>query len=274
LARQGVKELNLVAQDTTAYGTDLVPPFPLANFLKELAGIESLHWIRLLYLRPERITQPLLNLMSGEKKICPYLDIPIQHASDPVLRRMNRPYGQKRLRNLIAEIRRTLPRAVLRTTVMVGFPGEEEREFQELFDFLREVEFDHLGVFRYSAEEGTVAADFTDRIPEEIAQARFELLMEGQKEISLRKNRKRIATVEPVLVTGLSPESDLLIQGRARFQAPEVDGVIYITKGRARFGEIQPVQIIEAHPYDLVGVIVEGFDGLDQIGPQGKDSSF
>jgi ribosomal protein S12 methylthiotransferase len=195
--------------------------------------------------------------MAGEEKICPYLDIPVQHISDAVLKRMNRPYRGKKLRALISRVRRLLPQAALRTTVMVGFPGEGEREFQELLDFITEVEFDHLGVFPFSPEEGTPAARYADQVPPEISQKRVDLLMERQKEIAFKKNRARIGTLEPVLVTGLSPESDLLIQGRTRFQAPEADGVVYITGGRPRFGEIQTVKITEAHPYDLVGEIIE-----------------
>ena len=257
LAEQGVRELNLVAQDTTAYGTDVRPSSSLTALLKALTRIESLAWLRLLYLRPERITRPLLELMAEEEKICPYLDIPVQHISDAVLKRMNRPYRGKKLRGLISRIRQLLPQAALRSTVMVGFPGEGEREFQELLNFITEVEFDHLGVFPFSPEEGTPAARYADQVPLEISQKRVDLLMERQKEISFKKNRARIGTLEPVLVTGLSPESDLLIQGRTRFQAPEADGVIYLTRGQPRFGEIQMVKITEAHPYDLVGEICE-----------------
>ena len=170
---------------------------------------------------------------------------------------MNRPYGQKALRDLIQKIRRTLPQAALRTTVMVGFPGETEEDFQELVDFVSETGFDHLGVFRYSREEGTPAAGYRNQVPEEIGKARLDLLMETQKKISLKKNENRIGSLEPVLVSGISPESELLIQGRTRFQAPEVDGVVYITDGEPKIGEIVQVKIIEAHPYDLVGTVIE-----------------
>jgi ribosomal protein S12 methylthiotransferase len=256
LVKQGVRELILVAQDTTAYGSDLVHPVSLKGLITDLLKIEPLEWLRLLYLRPERITPDLLNLMAREEKICPYLDIPIQHVSDRILKAMNRPYGQKVLKDLIQTVRRTLPRAALRTTVMVGFPGEKEEDFRQLVEFISETGFDHLGVFRYSPEEGTPAAGYGDQVPEEISKARMDLLMERQKKISLKKNRGRVGSLEPVLVTGVSPESDLLIQGRARFQAPEVDGVVYITEGEPRVGEIVQVKITEAHPYDLVGTVV------------------
>lgn len=255
LAQKGVRELILVAQDTTAYGTDLVQPVSLNELIMALLKIESFKWLRLLYLRPERITPDLLGLMAQDERICPYLDIPIQHVSDRILKAMYRPYGQKFLKDLIKKIRRTLPQAALRTTVMVGFPGEIEEDFQNLVEFVTKTEFDHLGVFRYSLEEGTPAAGYAEQVPEEIGKAWLDFLMERQKEISLKKNQKRIGSVEPVLVTGFSPESDLLIQGRTRFQAPEVDGVVYITEGESKISEIVKVKITEAHPYDLVGVV-------------------
>jgi ribosomal protein S12 methylthiotransferase len=255
LAGQGVRELILIAQDTTAYGSDLVRPLSLNELMVELLKIESFQWLRLLYLRPERITTDLLTLMAQEKRICPYLDIPIQHISDRILKAMNRPYGQKVLMDLFQKIRRTLPQAALRTTVMVGFPGETEEDFQELVDFVSGTGFDHLGAFQYSREEGTPAAGYADQVPEEIGKARLDLLMETQKKISLKKNENRIGSLEPVLVSGISPESELLIQGRTRFQAPEVDGVVYITDGEPKIGEIVQVRIMETHPYDLVGIV-------------------
>ena len=148
-----------------------------------------------------------------------------------------------------------MPQAALRTTLMVGFPGERYEDFQELLQFISEIEFDHLGVFRYSPEEGTPAAGFPNQVPKEVSENRMELLMERQGEISLKKNQSRIGLVEPVLISGLSSESDLLLQGRTRFQAPEVDGVVFITDGEPRVGEIVRVKITEAHTYDLVGVV-------------------
>lgn len=256
LAGQVVRELILIGQDTTSYGTDLSPRISLTGLIKRLLKIDSFKWLRLLYLRPERITRDLLDLLGREEKICPYLDIPIQHVSDRILKAMNRSFGQKDLRSLFQKIRKALPQAVLRTTLMVGFPGETEEDFQELLQFVSELEFDHLGVFRYSPEEGTPAATYPDQVPKEITHQRQDLLMERQEKISLRKNQTRTGSVEPVLVSGSSPESDLLIQGRTRFQAPEVDGVVYITDGEPRVGEIVKVKITEAQTYDLVGVMV------------------
>ena len=258
LSEQGVRELILIGQDTTAYGADLEQPISFIELIQQLLKIDSLEWLRLLYLRPERINQTLLDLIAGEERICPYLDIPIQHVSDRILKAMNRPsWVKKMLRDLIHKIKETIPQAALRTTLMVGFPGERDKEFEELMRFVSEVEFDHLGVFRYSPEEGTPASGFPDQVPEEISHRRMDLLMARQKEISLKKNQSRIGFLEPVLITGLSPESELLIQGRTRFQAPEVDGVVFITDGEPRTGEIVKVKITEAHPYDLVGVAVE-----------------
>jgi len=257
LAGQGIRELILVAQDITAYGSDLAQPVSLIDLLKEFLKMDSFKWLRLLYLRPEKITRTLLELIAREEKICPYFDIPIQHVSDRILKAMNRHYGQKDLMALFKNIHDTIPQAALRTTLMVGFPGETEEDFQELLHFVSEVEFDHLGVFKYSLEEGTPAACYSDQVPGEIGQARMDLIMATQKEISLKKNQRRIGSVEPVLVIGVSPESDLLIQGRTRFQAPDVDGVVYITDGEPKIGDIVKVKITEAHPYDLVGVAVE-----------------
>jgi ribosomal protein S12 methylthiotransferase len=256
LAGQGVRELILVAQDITSYGLDLNPATSLTDLLKTLLSLQTIPWLRLLYLRPERITSELLALIGREERLCPYLDIPIQHVSDWILQAMNRPYRQKDLSQLIKKIRRAVPSVALRTTIMVGFPGEQDEDFEELIRFVSETEFDHLGVFRYSPEEGTPAADYADPVAPEISQARMDHLMEIQKAITWGKNERRIGSVEPVLVTGVSPESELLIQGRTRFQAPEVDGVVYITDGQPQIGEIVTIKITEAHPYDLVGKVV------------------
>jgi ribosomal protein S12 methylthiotransferase len=257
LVRQGVRELILVAQDITAYGSDAGEgQGALPELIRRLAKIKKLEWLRLLYLRPERITAELLELMAGSPKLCPYLDIPLQHVSGKILKAMGRPLDEKKLRALIKKIRRYLPQVALRTTFMVGFPGETEEDFAELEAFVSDLAFDHVGVFQYSPEEGTPAAAYKNQIDKEVRENRYARLMKIQEKISLKKNRKRIGSIEAVLVTGLSPESDLLIQGRTRFQAPEVDGVVYITDGNPQPGKIVPVKITEAHAYDLVGVIV------------------
>ncbi len=221
-----------MAQDTTAYGADLSRPVSLRALITSLAGIDPIHWIRLLYLRPERVTPQLLETLASVEKVCPYLDIPIQHASDRILKAMNRPYRQQDLRALFRRIRRTWPRVALRTTVMVGFPGEEEGDFQDLLHFIEEFAFDHLGVFRYSPEEGTPAALLPGKIAKKTIKKRYDLLLARQKEISWAHTREFVGRVEPVLITGPSAESEWLLEGRTRFQAPEVDGVVYITDGR------------------------------------------
>ncbi|MBI5585599.1 MAG: 30S ribosomal protein S12 methylthiotransferase RimO [Deltaproteobacteria bacterium] len=256
LGRRGVQELVVVAQDSTAYGRDLPVPYSLSRLIADLAEIEPVRWLRLMYLRPERITLELLETLAGLDKVCPYLDIPIQHVSARVLRAMNRPYRKADLRKLFNRIRRSWPQSALRTTVMVGFPGEGDREFQELLEFVREIEFEHLGVFRYSPEEGTPAAALPGRADRRTSRKRHDRLMALQKEISLKKNRELIGRVEPVLVTGPSSESEWLLEGRTRFQAPEVDGVVYITDGNPVIGEINSVRINEAHAYDLVGAVL------------------
>jgi ribosomal protein S12 methylthiotransferase len=256
LAEEGVKELILLAQDTTAYGMDLGGKPSLMDLLPRVSAVAGLEWIRLLYLRPERISEDLLKMMAEDERICPYFDLPLQHVNRRILQAMHRFYDRAWVSKLIDTIRMTVPQAVLRTTMIIGFPGEGEGEFKELLDFISEKEFDHLGAFLYSPEEGTPAAALPNRVPEEIGRERLETLMERQREISARKNRERIGTVEPVLVSGTSPESEWLIQGRTRFQAPDVDGVVYITDGEPRIGEIVSVEITQAHDYDLVGKVV------------------
>jgi ribosomal protein S12 methylthiotransferase len=257
LGRRGVRELVIVAQDSTAYGRDLAVPSSLGRLVTDLAAIREVRWLRLMYLRPERITPELLETVAALEKVCPYLDIPIQHVSGKVLKAMNRPYRKADLLKLVRRIRRTWPRSALRTTVMVGFPGEGDGEFQELLDFVREVEFEHLGVFRYSPEEGTPAAVFPGRADQRTSQKRYGRLMRLQKKISLKKNQGFVGRVEPVLVTGPSAESEWLLEGRTRFQAPEVDGVVYITDGKPVVGEINPVRITKVNVYDLVGEVLD-----------------
>jgi ribosomal protein S12 methylthiotransferase len=246
LGRRGVRELVIVAQDSTAYGRDLAAAYSLGRLITDLAALQEVRWLRLMYLRPERITPDLLEMLAGQEKVCPYLDIPIQHVSAPVLKAMNRPYRRTDLLKLVRRIRRTWPRSALRTTVMVGFPGEGDREFEELLDFVREV-------VRYSPEEGTPAAGLPGRARSSISRKRHDRILALQKRISLKKNRDLVDKIEPVLVTGPSAESELLLEGRTRFQGPEVDGVVYITDGNPVIGEINAVKITKAYAYDLAG---------------------
>ncbi|MFI5331682.1 MAG: 30S ribosomal protein S12 methylthiotransferase RimO [Desulfobaccales bacterium] len=257
LAASGVKELILVAQDTTAYGLEQPGQPALPELLKELGAIAGLQWIRLLYAHPARITRELLEVMAANPRLCPYLDIPIQHGHDAVLQRMGRGYNRKQILAAVRLIREVLPEATLRTTVMVGFPGETEAHFAALKKLIEEVRFDHLGVFLYSPEEGAPASRLTEAVPRRLARQRARILKAIQARIVKARLKALVGTVQPVLVEGVSPESDYLLSGRLISQAPDIDGQVYITAGTGRLGEIQEVRLTRALPYDLVGEIVE-----------------
>ena len=256
LAKDGAKELILVAQETTLYGVDLYGKKMLPELLKKLCAIEGPEWIRLLYCYPEEITDELIAVMKEEKKICRYLDLPIQHASDTVLKRMGRRTTKKELVRLIKKLRRNLPGIVLRTSLITGFPGETEDQFQELLDFVREAEFDRLGAFSYSPEEGTPAARMKDQIPEEVKKDRYDRLMSLQSGISLKKNRARIGETDQVLITDINEEGMAL--GRSRLEAPETDGEILIFCGnrKPQIGSFVNVRITDADIYDLKGELI------------------
>lgn len=250
LARQGVREHILVAQDTTRYGTDWQEHTALPELMEKAAAIEGVDWLRVLYCYPDETDQRLLDVMAKHDNICKYLDLPIQHINDTVLKRMHR-------RGDSSDIRRCLKLArergfALRTSIIVGFPGETEEQFQELMDFLREAEFDRLGAFAYSAEEDTPAARMPDQIPEEIKQERLDRLMTLQAEISLKRNLLRLGKTEKVLVTDVG--EDGLILGRSQFEAPETDGEIVFTAKKApQIGSFVNVKITQAETYDLMG---------------------
>jgi ribosomal protein S12 methylthiotransferase len=254
LAQGGVKELSLIAQDLTAYGTDL--DSNLAALLRQLLAETDIPWLRLLYLYPASVSDELLDLMAEQPRIVPYLDIPFQHVSSNVLQRMNRRYGQQDLDQLIARIRKRIPHCALRTTMMVGFPGETEQDVTELLECLDSWQLDHVGVFPYEDEEGAAASNFQSKVPEEEKQERFVRVMELQAEISQKRLQQLVGQEVEVLVEGVSEETELLLEGRARFQAPEIDGCVYINEGTASPGDIVKVRIAEAHIYDLVGGII------------------
>jgi len=255
----GVRELTLVAQDLLAYGLDLTKDKDtnLRGLLQHLIHETTIPWIRLLYLHPARVKEELLHLMAKNSRLLPYLDIPFQHVSDRILRLMNRPYTKSQLIQLVKTIRRIIPDAALRTTMMVGFPGETDQDVAEMADFLQEHHFEHLGVFAYANEEGCAAAVFPDQVAEEVKEGRLRQIMELQAEISFASLQKHVGQVEEVLVEGLSRESDLLLEGRTRYQAPEIDGCVYISRGSVEPGALVDVTITEAHTYDLVGEIKE-----------------
>lgn len=250
LAHQGVKEHILVAQDTTRYGTDWQEHSALPELMEKAAAIEGVDWLRVLYCYPDETDQRLLDVMARHDNICKYLDLPIQHINDTVLRRMHR-------RGDSADIRRCLRLArergfALRTSIIVGFPGETEEQFQQLLDFLQEAEFDRLGAFAYSAEEDTPAARMPEQIPEEVKQERLDRLMRLQAGISLKRNQLRLNTVEKVLVTDVSEDGFIL--GRSQFEAPETDGeIVFTAKETPAIGSFVQVKITQAETYDLMG---------------------
>ncbi len=256
LEQVGVKELTLVGQDVTAYGLDLgAKNANLCALLRHILENTGIDWLRLLYLYPNRITDELLSLMAGEERLLSYLDIPLQHISSTVLKRMNRPFNKGQVIDLIGRIRTILPDAAIRTTFIVGFPGETDEDVEEIAHFLKTYRLNNVGIFTYSNEEGCAAEHFAEQLPEEIKQERRDYLMEIQSHISLAKNQECVGKIMPVLIEGISRESELLLEGRTTFQAPEIDGCVYITDGQCQAGEITMVTINEAHSYDLVGEV-------------------
>jgi ribosomal protein S12 methylthiotransferase len=255
LQEQGVKELSLIAQDSTAYGNDLGNNDNIVQLMKQLLSQTSIPWLRLLYLYPTGVSDELLQLMATNQRIVPYLDIPMQHTSDKILRAMNRRYNSEQLYRTIERIRNVLPDIALRTTFLVGFPGETEKDFMEIETFLKNTHLDHVGVFPYANEEGCPSETFSNQLPEEEKLKRRDYLLDVQSELSEAIQKKYIGRVEPVLVEGLSRETDLLLEGRTRYQAPEVDGCVYINDGVAYPGDIVDVRITDTQVYDLIGGI-------------------
>jgi len=256
LEQQGVKELSMIAQDSTAYGDDLGRDVNITRLLQQLLEGTSIPWLRLLYLYPSGITNDLLQLMADNPRIVPYLDIPFQHVNDRILQLMNRRYSSEDLDRLVERVRSYIPDIAIRTTFLVGFPGESEREFLEIETFLRQAKIDHVGVFAYANEEGCPSEQFADQLSEVEKKRRCDYLLAQQAEISQEIQQKYKGRVESVLVEGVSSETDLLLEGRTRYQAPEVDGCVYINDGVANPGDIVQVKISETQIYDLVGGIV------------------
>ena len=256
LVKNGVKEINIVAQDITMYGKDLNKNIGLEKLIKLLLNIKEIQWIRLLYLHPNGISDHLLKLMEDEERICPYIDIPIQHVNNHILKLMRRDYNKDLLWDIIEKIKTCKRRIYLRTTIMVGFPGETENIFEELYHFVKDVEFDHLGVFVFSPEQGTHAAKLMPKVKRKIAEKRKAELMSLQAKISKKKNKELIGKTIPVLIEGTYPETKLLLVGRTQGMAPDIDGQVIINKGYGILGEIMPVRITDAFTYDLVGEIL------------------
>ncbi len=252
LARGGVKELILVAQDLGEYGKDLAPPATLMSLLEGLSAIEGLEWIRLLYLHPAHVPDEIVRALATEPKICPYLDLPLQHIDDRILKAMNRGITSVQIWSLIERLRSAIPHLSLRTTVMVGFPGEDQSQFFALLDFIHRAQFDHLGAFAYSREEGTPAARRRGQVPERVKEERLGQVMDLQAGISREKNRRLVGSRQRILIDQSASLGDPRTRGRMSRQAPEVDGVVYVRGIGGSPGEFEEMKIVGADTYDLV----------------------
>ena len=251
LAAQGVKEINLIAQDTTAYGTDLYGKPKLVELLRELVKVD-VHWIRILYAYPRRFSDELIDLIAAEPKICKYVDLPLQHASNKILKRMNRPDTRESIEALLKKIREKIPGVVIRSTFIVGFPGETEEDFLELMDFLLEQRLEKVGIFTYSREENTAAYDLPDQISEEVMQERYHISMSTQSLISQERNEALEGCELEVLIEGRDEEVSQVVAGRSYRDAPEVDGLVYIENdGRSKAGDIVRVKVLAGFVYDI-----------------------
>ena len=263
LAASGVKELNLISQDFSDYGVDLAGGGKIDNknpmiyeLLSRLEMVEGIEWVRVFYFYPDDLTEDVMDLMAKSKKITKYLDMPVQHFADGVLRRMNRRVTNDVIHQKIATLRAKIPGIVLRTSIIVGFPGETEEDFEKLLEGIKLARFNHLGVFKYSDEEGTPALRLKDKVSQEVIDERFEKLYEAQREIARELNQSYLGKVIDVLVEGAHEETDLLLQGRHAGQAPDIDGKVIINDGMAKAGDIVKVEITEVLDYDLVGRII------------------
>ncbi len=256
MAERGVKEINLIAQDTSQYGNDLYGETRLEDLLEGLIDINGIRWVRPLYVHPNNVSERFLDLIDSQETICPYLDLPFQHVNQTLLKSMGREPGQETPGELIGRIRNRKRRVSIRTTLMVGFPGETDEMFDQLCAFVKMAEFDHLGVFAFSPEKGTAAAGLRPAVDRDVAENRLAEIMTLQAGISKKINQRKIGSLLPVLIEGSSPETDLLLSGRAATMAPDVDTKVLINEGEGIVGEIMPVEITEAHTYDLVGKIL------------------
>ena len=259
LAAQGVREFNLIAQDLSCYGRDLKNGTSLAALLRELVKIDGVKWIRLFYLYPTYFDDELLSVILSEEKICKYVDIPLQHISNAVLQRMHRRDSSESIYALLRKLRAASPRMTIRTTLMVGFPGERDADFQELCDFIKEIKFDDMGAFKFSPQDGTPAARMTDQIDEEVKEDRYHQLMAIQAGISEENNGNLIDTYAEVLVEEIMEDGEghKQAKGRTSYQAPEVDGNVYIDNPEGlKPGDFVKVHIVDGYAYDLIGEVV------------------
>ena len=253
LALNGTKELLVIAQDSTSYGWDLEKKVYLSDLLKELNTINGIEWIRVHYAHPAHLSQRIIDAIASCDKVCNYLDMPIQHASDDMLKAMRRGLGQDGIKNRISRLRDAVPNIALRTTLIVGHPGETEDDYHQLRDFVEEIRFDRLGIFTYSEEEGTLAADLKDNVPREVKDNRKNEILELQHEISLEKNESFIGKRLRVIID--ESQGNVTV-GRSEYDSPEIDNIIHI-KGTAEVGVFHDIQIIEANEYELIGEIIQ-----------------
>jgi ribosomal protein S12 methylthiotransferase len=256
LVDRGIKEIIITGQDTTAYGRDLKSRPQLSELLSDMAKIRGIKWLRLLYAHPAHITTDVLEAIAAGKKICHYIDLPIQHIDDGILKAMNRKVTSAQISDVIAGARRIIPDVAIRTSLIVGFPGETQRKFDRLLSFVRSTKFDHLGVFTYSREEGTGAAELKSQIPEKEKELRREIILNEQAAVSRAVNKTLIGKDLEVLIEEKSDRTDFAFMGRCRRQAPEIDGVTYVKTGKAQIGSIARCRIIAADDYDLFSEII------------------
>lgn len=260
LAQQGVKELVIVAQDTSIYGRDLYGQPMLHELLKQLNAVEGIEWIRVLYAYPETLTDETIEAMATCEKVCHYIDMPIQHGNDAVLKRMGRKSNQALIREKVAKLRAAMPDIAIRTTLIVGFPGESEEEFEDLMHFVQEMKFDRLGVFSYSQEEGTAAARMENQIEDELKEERRDIIMDIQKNIAANLCEQEVGKVMEVLIEGKLPEERIFC-GRTRRDAPDIDGLVFVSSEEELYsGDFVTVKIREAGDYDLMGDVVYGYE--------------
>jgi ribosomal protein S12 methylthiotransferase len=256
LAEQGVKELILTAQDSALYGLDIYGESKLAELMQELHKIKKLEWIRILYLHPAHITSEIIDAFAQLPKVCKYFEIPIQHINNTILKSMNRKVNKQRILEITAEIREKMPEAIIRTTLIVGYPGETEKRYEELKSFVTETKFERLGVFTFSPEEDTPAFDLTNSVDEETAEARKDELMSFQQKISEEFLSSKIGEKIKVIIDRKGDAEEFLLEGRSYFDAPEIDGTVFIESGEAEIGEIVEVEIVDSWEYDLIGNII------------------
>ncbi|MEO0076349.1 MAG: 30S ribosomal protein S12 methylthiotransferase RimO [candidate division WOR-3 bacterium] len=251
LAQFGVKELILVAQDTTRYGEDIYHQFSLARLLKHLVRIKDIQWFRVLYTHPAHWTDDLIKIYQNNPKICRYVDLPLQHISDRLLRLMNRPYNRKMIEKLLAKLKK-IPDIAIRTSLIVGFPGETDKDFEELLEFIKEQQFTHLGCFKYSREKGTIAYNLPYQLSEKIKKERYDIIMKTQQQISLKRMNSFVGKSVEVIIDRKSPARRYNYLARTQYDAPDIDGVVYLKTNKHDIGAIQIVKIIAAQPYALI----------------------